>query len=137
MAPRGDSLPEVWIEEGASVYYAAPVYDAAPVSYAPPVGTVVASLPGACSSISISGISYMNVFYTPIYSGGALMPVRSPDASDHENPKRRSRSTAAFSFLPFRRSGALPLVTIPHGLELGVERGKLRRHAHFREQPLA
>jgi len=62
----------------APVYYAnpAPVYYAAPVTYAPPVGTVVASLPGACSSMSISGVSYMNcagVFYMPFYSGGALM----------------------------------------------------------------
>ena len=40
------------------------------------VGTVVAGLPGACSSISIGGVSYMNcagVFYMPFYSGGALM----------------------------------------------------------------
>jgi hypothetical protein len=62
----------------APVYYAAPapVYYAAPVAYAPPVGTVVASLPGACSSISINGVSYMNcagIFYMPFYSGGALM----------------------------------------------------------------
>jgi hypothetical protein len=62
----------------APVYYAspAPVYYAAPVTYAPPVGTVVAALPGACSSMSINGVSYMNcagVFYMPFYSGGALM----------------------------------------------------------------
>lgn len=62
----------------APVYYAAPapVYYAAPVSYAPAVGTVVAGLPPGCSSMSISGVSYMNcagVFYMPFYSGGALM----------------------------------------------------------------
>jgi hypothetical protein len=54
----------------------APVYYAAPVTYTPAVGTVVASLPGACSSISINGVSYMNcsgVFYLPFYSSGALM----------------------------------------------------------------
>lgn len=57
-------------------YAAAPVYYAAPVAYAPPVGTVVASLPGGCSSMSVNGISYMNcagIFYMPFYSGGALM----------------------------------------------------------------
>ena len=55
---------------------AAPVYYAAPVSYAPAVGTVVASLPPGCSSMSVNGVSYMNcagVFYLPFYSGGALM----------------------------------------------------------------
>jgi hypothetical protein len=61
----------------APVYVAAPVYYAAPVSYAPAVGTVVAGLPPTgCSSMSISGVSYMNcagVFYMPFYSGGALM----------------------------------------------------------------
>jgi len=62
----------------APVYYAAPapVYYAAPVMYAPPIGTVVASLPPGCSSMSINGVSYMNcagVFYMPFYSGGALM----------------------------------------------------------------
>ena len=62
----------------APVYYAspAPVYYATPVTYTPDVGTVVASLPGACSSISINGVSYMNcsgVFYLPFYSSGALM----------------------------------------------------------------
>jgi hypothetical protein len=60
-----------------TVYVApAPVYYAAPVAYAPAVGTVVVGLPGACSSISIGGVSYMNcagVFYMPFYSGGALM----------------------------------------------------------------
>jgi hypothetical protein len=60
-----------------TVYVApAPVYYAAPVSYAPAAGTVVAGLPGTCSSISINGVSYMNcagVFYMPFYSGGALM----------------------------------------------------------------
>ncbi len=62
----------------APVYYAnpAPVYYAAPVTYAPPVGTVVASLPNGCSSMSVNGVSYMNcagVFYLPFYSSGALM----------------------------------------------------------------
>jgi hypothetical protein len=63
----------------APVYYStapAPVYYAAPVTYAPAVGTVVASIPGGCSSMSVNGISYMNcagVFYMPFYSGGALM----------------------------------------------------------------
>ncbi len=61
----------------APVYVApAPVYYAAPVAYAPAVGTVVASLPPGCSSMSIGGVSYMNcagVFYLPFYSGGALM----------------------------------------------------------------
>jgi hypothetical protein len=54
----------------------APVYYAAPVSYAPAVGTIVASLPDGCSSMSVNGRSYMNcggVFYMPFYSGGALM----------------------------------------------------------------
>jgi hypothetical protein len=58
------------------VYVPVPVYYAAPVAYAPAVGTVVASLPGACTSINISGVSYMNcagVFYLPYYSGGALL----------------------------------------------------------------
>jgi hypothetical protein len=60
----------------SAAYAAAPVYYAAPVAYAPPVGTVVASLPGGCSSMSVNGISYMNcagIFYMPFYSGGALM----------------------------------------------------------------
>ena len=63
----------------ASTAYAAaaqPVYYAAPVAYAPPVGTVVASLPPGCSSMSVNGTSYMNcggVWYLPFYSGGALM----------------------------------------------------------------
>ncbi len=60
----------------APVYTAAPVYYAAPVAYAPAVGTVVSSIPGGCSSMSVGGISYMNcagVFYMPFYSGGALM----------------------------------------------------------------
>ena len=63
----------------APVYYStapAPVYYAAPVTYAPAVGTVVASIPGGCSSMSVNGVSYMNcagVFYMPFYSGGALM----------------------------------------------------------------
>ena len=55
---------------------AAPVYYAAPVAYAPPVGTVVASLPPGCSSMSVNGVSYMScagVWYRPFYSGGALM----------------------------------------------------------------
>ena len=55
---------------------AAPVYYAAPVAYAPAVGTVVASLPPGCSSMSVNGTSYMNcagVWYLPFYSGGALM----------------------------------------------------------------
>jgi hypothetical protein len=55
---------------------AAPVYYAAPVSYAPAVGTVVASLPPGCSSMSVNGVSYMNcagTWYLPFYSGGALM----------------------------------------------------------------
>ena len=64
---------------GAAVATAAqpaPVYYAAPVTYAPAVGTVVASLPPGCSSMSVNGVSYMNcagVFYLPFYSGGALM----------------------------------------------------------------
>jgi len=63
----------------ASTAYAAaasPVYYAAPVAYAPAVGTVVASLPPGCSSMSVNGTSYMNcggVWYLPFYSGGALM----------------------------------------------------------------
>jgi hypothetical protein len=62
----------------APVYYApAPVYYAAPVTYAPAVGTVVSALPPVgCSSMSVSGVSYMNcagTFYMPFYSGGALM----------------------------------------------------------------
>jgi len=63
----------------ASTAYAAaaqPVYYAAPVAYTPAVGTVVASLPPGCSSMSVNGTSYMNcggVWYLPFYSGGALM----------------------------------------------------------------
>jgi hypothetical protein len=60
----------------APVYTAAPVYYAAPVAYAPPIGTVVASIPPNCSSMSVNGVSYMNcsgIFYMPFYSGGALM----------------------------------------------------------------
>ena len=62
----------------APVYYAspAPVYYAAPTTYAPAVGTVVASLPPGCSSVSVNGVSYMNcggTFYMPFYSSGALM----------------------------------------------------------------
>lgn len=54
----------------------APVYYAAPVAYAPSVGTVVASLPGLCSSVTINMVSYMNcsgVYYVPYYSGGTLL----------------------------------------------------------------
>ena len=60
----------------ASAAQPAPVYYSAPVTYAPAVGTVVATLPPGCSSLSVNGISYMNcagVFYRPFYSGGALM----------------------------------------------------------------
>jgi hypothetical protein len=60
----------------SAAYASAPVYYAAPVAYAPPVGTVVASLPPGCSSMSVNGRSYMScggVWYMPFYSGGALM----------------------------------------------------------------
>lgn len=67
----------------AAPVYAAPVYYAAPDYYAP-VGTVVASLPGTCSTIFINGVSYMycastGAYYVPYYSGGALLyQVSSP-----------------------------------------------------------
>ena len=60
----------------SAAYAPAPVYYAAPVTYAPAVGTVVASIPPDCSSMSVGGVSYMNcagIFYMPFYSGGALM----------------------------------------------------------------
>jgi hypothetical protein len=68
----------------APVYAApAPVYYAAPDYYAP-VGTVVASLPGTCSTIFINGVTYMycastGAYYVPYYSGGSLLyQVSSP-----------------------------------------------------------
>ena len=61
----------------AAAYASEPVYYSAPDAYAPAEGTVVASLPEGCGgTMSINGVSYVScggVFYTPFYSGGALM----------------------------------------------------------------